>query len=212
MSKTLLFLYGLVVVQSLFNCPGLQQVRKLRITDLYSHSNTEIKDINTEVKYVSTSIADELNGWNVHSAQNFLDKYWQKKPVLIRNAFPMITEDIRLLTEKDFFRLSFDEDVESRTLIKKRNTGKSGGGSEDDWCKEYGPFTNKYVENLPKTNWTILIQEIDRHIPEIADIWSKYFDFIPSWRRDDIMTSYASLGGGIGAHVDSYDVFLIQGR
>ena len=60
--------------------------------------------------------------------------------------------------------------------------------------------------------WTILVQEVDRHIPRMADIWQKYFDFIPSWRRDDIMVSYAAPGGGIGAHVDSYDVFLVQGR
>ena len=70
----------------------------------------------------------------------------------------------------------------------------------------------KYTRKLPLTDWTILVQEVDRHIPRMADIWQKYFDFIPSWRRDDIMVSYAASGGGIGAHVDSYDVFLIQGR
>ena len=57
-----------------------------------------------------------------------------------------------------------------------------------------------------------MYQEVDRHIPRTADMWEEYFSFIPSWRRDDIMISYSMPGGGIGAHVDNYDVFLIQGR
>ena len=81
------------------------------------------------------------------------------------------------------------------------------------WVKEYGPFDREYLDSfLNKGNWTILVQEVDRHIPRIADIWHKFFNVIPIWRRDDIMISYASPGGGIGAHVDNYDVFLIQGK
>ena len=151
-------------------------------------------------------IADELQGpWDDKQAVHFLETYWQKRPVLIRQAFPDITDDIRLLTEADFFALSLDDDVESRTLVRD---------DDDNWTKEYGPFERKYLRKLSsnRNDWTMLIQEVDRHIPSVADIWQKYFDFIPSWRRDDVMVSYAAPGGGIGAHVDSYDVFLIQGR
>lgn len=148
-------------------------------------------------------IADELNGWNTDAGSEFLEKYWQKKPVLIRNAFPQISHDVEFLAKNDMFSLSYNEDVESRVLVKD---------SDGEWNKEYGPFDPKFTRRLPETDWTILVQEVDRHIPRMADIWQKYFDFIPSWRRDDIMVSYAAPGGGIGAHVDSYDVFLIQGR
>jgi 50S ribosomal protein L16 3-hydroxylase len=152
---------------------------------------------------ICSPIADELDGWNADNGSEFLEKYWQKKPVLIRNAFPDIKYDVEFLTEADMFTLSYDEDVESRTLIKDK---------DGLWNKEYGPFDTRYMKKLPANDWTILVQEVDRHIPRVADIWQKYFNFIPSWRRDDIMVSYAAPGGGIGAHVDSYDVFLIQGR
>ena len=148
-------------------------------------------------------IADELNGWNADAGSDFLEKYWQKKPVLIRNAFPHISYDVEFLSKPDMLSMSYDEDVESRILVKDE---------DGQWVKEYGPFDSKYTRKLPKKDWTILVQEVDRHIPRMADMWGKYFDFIPSWRRDDIMVSYAAEGGGIGAHVDNYDVFLIQGR
>jgi 50S ribosomal protein L16 3-hydroxylase len=151
----------------------------------------------------SSPVADELVGWNVDAGSEFLEKYWQKKPVLIRKAFPQISDDVEFLTKNDMFSLSYEEDVESRILVKD---------SEGEWNKEYGPFEQRCTRKLPPTDWTILVQEVDRHIPRMADIWQKYFDFIPSWRRDDIMVSYAAPGGGIGAHVDSYDVFLVQGR
>ena len=158
----------------------------------------------TRLHSTASSVADELHGWDTSQVNTFLETYWQKRPVLIRQAFPAIEDDIRCLTEADFFELSQDEDVESRTLVK----------DGDDWTKEYGPFDRKYLRKLAsnKQYWTMLIQEVDRHIPSITDLWQKYFNFIPSWRRDDIMVSYAALGGGIGAHVDNYDVFLIQGR
>ena len=150
----------------------------------------------------SCPVADELNGWSTDIGSEFLEKYWQKRPVLIRNAFPLISHDVEFLSKSDMFSLSYDEDVESRILEKD---------AYGEWQKLYGPFEPKSVRKYDR-NWTILVQEVDRHIPRMADMWGKYFDFIPSWRRDDIMVSYAAPGGGIGAHVDSYDVFLIQGR
>ena len=170
----------------------------------------------------SSPVADELHGWDASQAAAFLEKYWQKRPVLIRQAFPAIETDLRQLTEADFFALCMDEDVESRTLVRN-------GDAEDGWTKEYGPFSARDVKKLATSprDWTVLVQEVDRHIPSIADLWHKcarmmicvtkeppppltsmhtdrcrYFDFIPAWRRDDIMVSYAAPGGGIGAHVD----------
>jgi ribosomal protein L16 Arg81 hydroxylase len=95
-----------------------------------------------------------------------------------------------------------DEDVESRIIVKMNNK----------WKKKAGPFRDVDLSNLQAKNWTLLVQEVDRHVPHIADLWAKHFNFIPTWRRDDVMVSYAREGGGIGAHVDNYDVFLVQGR
>jgi ribosomal protein L16 Arg81 hydroxylase len=116
-------------------------------------------------------------------------------------------------TKDELLTLSMDDDVESRIL-------ESDGGSKS-WSKEYGPFEKKYLRKFFNWSeggekgeggaWTVLVQEVDRHIPTVADMWNA-FDFIPSWRRDDIMISFATPGGGIGAHVDNYDVFLVQGR
>jgi len=118
-------------------------------------------------------------------------------------------------TKLELLELALDDDVESRILQKR---------GESKWSKEYGPFDRKSLRNYflyddddvkaqskQPTSWTLLVQEVDRHVPAVADIWEA-FDFVPSWRRDDVMISYASRGGGIGAHVDNYDVFLFQGR
>ena len=145
--------------------------------------------------------AIEIEGWQSTFYDEFISKYWQKRPLLIRNAFPDIHKLVRLDTN-DFFSLVCDEDVDSRIF---RRRGKKV-------IKEYGPFSSEYLLSLPADKWSILIQEMDRHIPQVSDLWETGFDFIPSWRRDDIMISYSQAGGSIGAHVDNYDVFLLQGR
>lgn len=146
-------------------------------------------------------IADEIEGWSPDYHDEFIRKYWQKQPVLIRSAVPNI-ENMKGLEMSSLFTLSYDEDVESRIIKKKGNR----------WTKEYGPFEpDIFSDEIQTSNWTLLVQEVDRHIPEVADLWN-HFGCVPSWRRDDIMVSYAAPGGGIGAHVDNYDVFLLQGR
>jgi hypothetical protein len=117
----------------------------------------------------SSPVADELQGWDASQAAAFLEKYWQKRPVLIRQAFPAIEADLRQLTEADFFALCTDEDVESRTLVRDASDGESG------WTKEYGPFSPRDVKKLASSprDWTVLVQEVDRHIPSIADLWHK---------------------------------------
>lgn len=146
-------------------------------------------------------VADEVHGWSEKSYDMFLQKYLQRQPLLIRNALPAIETLINLNTH-DYYELMQDDDVESRLFLRK------DGKTE----KLYGPFTADYLQALPARDWSILLQEVDRHIPKVSDLWDIGFNFIPSWRRDDIMISYSMPGGGIGGHVDNYDVFLLQGR
>ena len=127
----------------------------------------------------------------------FLREYWQKKPLLIRNAFP----DIEHLLEPDELAgLALEEEIESRIIIER---------SPVDWELRHGPFTQKAFNNLPDTHWTLLVQALDHYVPAISDLLS-HFDFVPNWRIDDIMASFAPYGGSVGPHYDYYDVFLIQ--
>ena len=146
--------------------------------------------------------AEVMNGWNAANKDLFVSKFLQKQPVLIRNAFPGIQSTVKL-NFTDYSELATDDDVETRIFTPHK--GK--------YAEKNGPFTVKYLGELHKSrNWSMLIQEVDRHIPHVADLWSTGFAFMPNWRRDDIMFSYSSPGGSIGAHVDNYDVFLLQGR
>ena len=165
----------------------------------------------------ATAVADTIELWNSETRSTFVEKYWQKRPCLIRGMFfGEACVHPKIPTKDELLQLSMDDDVESRILVR-------AGGTK--WIKEYGPFDKKYLrkylrynetdeidaKGLPSQAWTVLVQEVDRHVPAMADLWAP-FDFIPAWRRDDVMISYASPGGGIGAHVDNYDVFLLQGR
>ena len=134
------------------------------------------------------------------SASEFLRDYWQKKPLLVRNAFP----DLPALVERDdLIELSQEDGIESRIVLEK--DGKT------PWELLKGPFKAKQLKTLPKTHWTLLVQAVDHYLPELAAYWSN-FDFIPAWRTDDIMISYAPAGGSVGPHYDQYDVFLVQGH
>ena len=124
----------------------------------------------------------------------FLRKHWQKKPLLIRNAIP---EMRALLSREQLFDLAARDDVESRLITNFRR----------QWKMRSGPH-----EILPSTtqkNWTLLLQGVNLHDDQ-ADQLLHQFRFIPDARLDDLMISYATDGGGVGAHVDSYDVFLLQ--
>ena len=130
------------------------------------------------------------------TAHEFLTEYWQKKPLLIRNAWTDFPEliDLPRLTE-----LAARDDVESR-LIEYRN-GK--------WLVERGPIRPSRFDRLPATDWTVLVQSVNQHVPHIADLLYQ-FNFLPWTRLDDLMISYAPPGGTVGPHYDSYDVFLLQ--
>lgn len=132
------------------------------------------------------------------SIETFLSEYWQKKPLLIRNAFPNFESPI---DPDDLAGLSLEEDVESRIIKEKDENGP--------WQLYNGPFTEETFETLPEEKWTLLVQAVDQWVPEAADLLD-LFSFIPSWRLDDIMASFAPKGGSVGPHFDQYDVFLLQ--
>ena len=127
----------------------------------------------------------------------FLQNYWQKKPVLLRNALPDFESPI---SAEELAGLSLEEEIESRIVVQK---------AVDDYELKRGPFSEDDYTELPEEKWTLLVQGCDRLLPEVADILND-FDFLPRWRIDDIMISYATTGGNVGPHFDHYDVFLLQ--
>jgi len=133
----------------------------------------------------------------------FLAEYWQKKPLLIKNAIPDFTG---LLSPDELAGLACEDEVQSRIVEYKK--GK--------WHANQGPFDDEAFANLPEkptadNNWTLLVQSVNHHLPDGAALLQQ-FDFIPHARLDDLMVSYAPNGGGVGPHFDSYDVFLLQGQ
>lgn len=134
------------------------------------------------------------------TAEQFLTEYWQKKPLLVRNAMPEI---IGLLEPDDVKELALEEDVTAR-LIRQKNK------NPNEWHVKSSPLTKGDFQKLPNL-WTLLVQAVDHYSFDIAELWKK-FPFIPQWRRDDIMVSYAPQGGSVGKHFDFYDVFLVQGH
>lgn len=132
--------------------------------------------------------------------QQFLTQFWQKKPLLIRQAWPQMEA---LLTAEELAGLATEADVESRLIQEQGEFGP--------WQLKYGPFTEADFASLPASHWTLLVQDVDKHVPELAEIMAK-FDFIPDWRRDDLMVSFAPEGGSVGPHTDGYDVFLLQAQ
>jgi 50S ribosomal protein L16 3-hydroxylase len=132
--------------------------------------------------------------------EEFLRDYWQKRPLLIRQAIPNFESPI---SPDELAGLACEEHVESRIIMEK--------GGKTPWQLRNGAFTEKDFSRLPQTHWTLLVQEVNRHVPEIADILD-LFNFVPSWRVDDLMISYAPQHGSVGPHIDSYDVFLLQAK
>ena len=129
---------------------------------------------------------------------DFLLHYWQKKPLLIRSAFPHYQSPI---SAEELAGLACEDFVESRIISEQKNTPK--------WVLENGPFLEERFSKLPKSHWTLLIQGLNKIFPELDDLLQQ-FNFIPSWRVDDLMASYASPEGSVGPHIDQYDVFLLQ--
>ncbi|SEL57353.1 50S ribosomal protein L16 3-hydroxylase [Atopomonas hussainii] len=132
------------------------------------------------------------------TADEFLRNYWQQKPLLVRNAI----EDFESpLSPDELAGLALEEEVESRLILEK---------GVEPYELRRGPFVEEDFQELPKSHWTLLVQAVDQFVPEVAELLEQ-FRFLPSWRIDDVMISYATYGGGVGPHYDNYDVFLLQG-
>jgi len=130
----------------------------------------------------------------------FLDTHWQKKPLVVRDALPNFRSP---LSPNELAGLACEDGVESRLVLKE--------GGEHPWELRHGPFDQEAFLDLPETHWTVLVQEVDRLIPEVGALLD-HFRFLPDWRIDDIMVSYAPTHGTVGPHIDNYDVFLLQGQ
>ena len=126
----------------------------------------------------------------------FMQRYWQKKPLLIRQAIPDIDAP---LSRDELFELADQDEVESRLITHFRNK----------WQLEHGPFAADELPSAKQRAWTLLVQGVDLHNDRARALLDR-FRFVPDARLDDLMISYATDGGGVGPHFDSYDVFLLQ--
>jgi len=130
------------------------------------------------------------------SADEFLRRYWQKRPLLARRALP---EHAGFVRRGTLFELAARDDLEARLVLR----------SGSRWQVRHGPFSRRELTRLPRSGWTLLVQGVDQALPAARELL-QHFAFIPYARLDDVMVSYAPPGGGVGPHFDSYDVFLLQ--
>lgn len=129
--------------------------------------------------------------------ESFLRDYWQKKPLLIRNPWGSWNNP---LEPDELAGLACEDEIESRLITQTRDALKL----------EHGPLPEARFSQLGRDPWTLLVQAVDHHVPDVAALIEP-FRFVPNWRIDDVMVSYATDGGGVGPHFDRYDVFLLQG-
>jgi len=130
--------------------------------------------------------------------ERFLRDYFHKRPLLIRNAFPGFETPVM---PEDLAGLACEDGVLARLIEHDR--------ANDDWKVRTGPFAEEDFPGMPDHDWTLLVQDVDKWDPDVRMLLEK-FRFLPRWRIDDIMISFAATGGSVGAHVDHYDVFLLQ--
>lgn len=133
------------------------------------------------------------------SQKEFLAKYWQKKPLLMKRALYPFPD---IISPEELAGMTLDKAIESRLIIQ--------GPGKNNWQMQRGPFKASTFAKLPKKKWTFLVNGVDRFVPSVHAFMDQ-FSFIPFWRMDDIMISYAVDQGNVGAHVDNFDVFLVQG-
>lgn len=133
------------------------------------------------------------------SPAEFLRIYWQKRPLLIRAAMPGFHS---ALTPDELAGLACEADVTSRLVMER--------AGNSPWEVRYGPFTASDFAGLPNTHWSLLVSDVEKILPKLRTLLEP-FRFIPDWRVDDLMISYAAPRGSVGPHVDNYDVFLLQG-
>lgn len=130
-------------------------------------------------------------------ASRFLAEYWQQKPLLLRNAF---TDFVNPLDANELAGLACDEDANARFI---EHTGNN------EWRLCAGPLSESFFDDVNGNEWSLLVSDVEKLLPEFQQ-YLEPFRFLPDWRIDDLMISYAPVGGSVGAHVDQYDVFLLQ--
>ncbi len=134
------------------------------------------------------------------SHQTFMEEYWQKKPLLVRQAFPDFSSPI---SADELAGLAYEEDVNSRIVMEKHG--------EHPWFPIFGPMSDEIFSSMPETHWSLIVNDLEKYLPELSWIIDR-FRFIPEWRLDDLMISYAADQGSVGPHIDLYDVFILQGQ
>ena len=149
----------------------------------------------------ATALARPLPLLGGLSPATFMKRHWQKKPLLVRQAWPGVAPP---LARPALFALAQADGVESR-LVERRGAGTAAA----DWRVRRGPFGRRALPPVSRPGWTLLVQGLDLHVPA-ARTMLEAFRFVPDARLDDLMVSWASSGGGVGPHLDAYDVFLLQ--
>lgn len=137
------------------------------------------------------------------SPAQFMRRHWQKKPLLIRQAIPGVVPPV---TRAQAFELAAQEGVESRLVVHSAQHAAAG---KPAWKLRSGPLPRTALPPIRQPGWTLLVQGLDLHVPAAHELL-RQFRFVPEARLDDLMISYATEGGGVGPHLDSYDVFLLQ--
>jgi len=135
--------------------------------------------------------------WGDLTPELFLKEYWQKKPLLIKQA---ISDFQNTIQADELAGLAMEQEIESRIIAKN---------NDNTWLVEHGPFED--FEKFGDKNWTLLVQAVNNWSRETDQLIS-LFNFIPRWRIDDVMVSFSTPNGGVGAHLDQYDVFILQGE
>jgi 50S ribosomal protein L16 3-hydroxylase len=135
------------------------------------------------------------------TAASFLERHWQKRPCYMPAALERVRPSV---SRNELGWLATLDDVESRLVFVDRD------GSKSRYRAESGPFDVEYLQQLPKRDWTLLVHDVEKHLPAMRALFC-HIPFIPDWRIDDLMVSFAAPGGGVGPHRDNYDVFLCQG-
>jgi len=134
------------------------------------------------------------------SPQDFLENVWQQQPLVVRQAFPGFESPV---SADELAGLSCEPGINSRIVIEK--------GGKHPWQTLYGPMDEAVFQGLPATHWSLLVNDVEKHLPQLVWIVDQ-FRFIPEWCVDDLMISYAPEGGSVGPHLDQYDVFILQAQ
>jgi 50S ribosomal protein L16 3-hydroxylase len=139
------------------------------------------------------------------SSAQFLKRYWQRRPLLIRNAFPGFVSPI---SPDELAGLACEPDALAR-IVRRERLAASDDPAQSRWHLQSGPFAESDFASLPSHDCSLLVQDVDKWDADVAPLLDA-FAFLPRWRIDDIMISFAEPGGSVGPHVDQYDVFLLQ--